>query len=190
MTRNKDFDTDESIEAEMQQMMDKLIIPMRENGDVRMTALLYPDLENCPPEIREQCSETGQAPMMVLPEQPNMDSKEDFYDALSHMTQELKVHNVIFFADSWVLVKERKNMENEIDGYNSVSEHPESKDALMMEYIGTDGQGILMKRAVCTLIYEMKNDKLVEIERKFLIHENDGSIRSAIADAVSNKQWA
>jgi len=187
-----DFETDEEIEEEMQTMMKELVIPMREKtGSVEMTAVLFPDTDNLPEDVRKQVEESGTKPCMLLPSVPEMGSKEGFYAVLSEISREMKVRNTFFFSDTWV-VRGDKGVDAHEEGIPP-SEHPDREDALLIQYVKTDVNGIMLITATMCVVYEMVDEKVKILDTEIGVTHNkdrhtDGYSR--IADAVSNNEWA
>ena len=187
-----DFETDEEIEEEMQTMMKELVIPMREKtGSVDMTAVLFPDTDNLPEDMRKQVEASGTKPCMLLPSVPEMGSKDKFYAVLSEICREMKVRNTFFFSDTWV-VRGDKGVNAHKEGIPP-SEHPDREDALLIQYVKTDVNGIMLITATMCVVYEMVDEKVKILDTEIgVTHNKDGHTDgySRVADAVSNNEWA
>ena len=102
----------------------------------------------------------------------------------------------MFFSDSWI----SKNPIEDIEKSEIVapSQDPNRADALLLHYVNTDSNGMLLKTAMLCQEYENVDGKIVYSERNLMITDNTIHplrvtayvIGSRIADAVSNNDWA
>ena len=192
-----DFETDKELEEEMTNVMDNMIMPMLEGtGEVPMTGLMFPDSEHLPEEIKEDMKDNPDAKAMFVIPAMGAPDKDAFYQILSGLARDNKVRNTMFFSDTWI----SKNPIEDIETGEIVapSQDPNRADALLLHYVNTDSNGMLLKTAMLCQEYENVDGKIVYGERNLMITDNtnpsppsDGNvIGSRIADAVSNNDWA
>lgn len=187
-----DFETDKDIEDEMTQLMDHMLVPMLEGtGEVPMTGLMFPDRENISDEMKVQMAADPDAKAMFIVPNMGMD-KEVFYRLLADIARENKVRNTMFFSDSWISEQDQTKVES--GDMVMPSQDPNRLDALMLHYVNTDVNGILLKTAMMAQIYEHKDGKVVLKKRRFHVSNNDVNsgthVHGAIADALSYNNWA
>ena len=188
-----DFETDKELEEEMTNVMDNMIMPMLEGtGNVPMTGLLFPDSEHLPDEIKDDMKDKDGKAMFVVPQMGAPD-KDTFYQMLSHIARDNKVRNTMFFSDAWVSKKPMEDIET--GELVMPSQDPDRVEALLLHYVNTDINGMLLKTGMMCQEYERVDDKIVYGERNCTISDNtkgdpDTMIGSRIADAVSNNDWA
>lgn len=187
-----DFETDKDIEDEMTKLMDHMLVPMLEGtGEVPMTGLMFPDRENISDEMKVQMAADPDAKAMFIVPNMGMD-KEVFYRLLADIARENKVRNTMFFSDSWISEQDLTKVES--GDMVMPSQDPNRLDALMLHYVNTDVNGILLKTAMMAQIYENKDGKVVLKKRRFHVSNNDVNsgthVHGAIADALSYNNWA
>lgn len=189
-----DFETDKELEEEMTNVMDKMIMPMLEGtGEVPMTGLMFPDSEHLPEEMKEDMKDNPDAKAMFIIPSMGPPDKDAFYQILSEIARDNKVRNTMFFSDSWISKKPMEDFES--GNLVMPSEDPDRVEALLLHYVNTDVNGMLLKTAMMCQEYERVDDKIVFSERNFTISDNtkgdqDTIVGSRIADAVSNNDWA
>ena len=191
-----DFETDEELEEEMTHIMENMIMPMLEGtGEVPMTGLMFPDMDNLSEDIKASMPDDApkdKKAMFIVPSMGAPD-KDAFYAILSHIARDNKVRNTMFFSDSWLSKKPVEDFES--GDLVMPSEDPERVDALMLHYVNTDINGILLKNAMMCQEYESVDGKIIYGERSCTITDNTTAksgdmIGSRITDALSNNDWA
>ena len=190
-----DFETDKELEEEMTHIMENLIMPMLEGtGEVPMTGLILPDMENLSEEMKASMPEIppeDKKAMFIVPSMGAPD-KDAFYGILSHIARDNKVRNTMFFADSWISKKPAEDFES--GNLVMPSQDPERVEALMLHYVNTDVNGILLKNAMMCQEYERVDGDIVFGERRCSITDNTTAesgqmIGGRITDALSNNKW-
>ena len=177
-----DFETEKEIEDEMNMMLDNMIIPMMEGtGSVELMGMLFPDNAHLPNEMKEDVLKSGQKACMIFPSAA-VDSKEEWYEGISHLTKKMKIRNSFMISDTWIV-------EGAEDTSVAPSQHPDRTDAFVIHYVNTDINGILMRTAMMVCKYKLEGEKVVERERLFTVRSPDENIVSAFAEAVSNNDW-
>ena len=144
-----DFETDEEIEDEMNMMLDSMVIPLMEGtGSVELMGMLFPDTTHLPDSMKEDIKSTGTKACILLPSAA-VESKEEWYEAISHLTKKMKIRNSFMISDTWIV-------EGAKDTTVAPSMHPDRTDAFVIHYVNTDINGILMKTAMMVCEYKLE----------------------------------
>ena len=107
--------------------------------------------------------------MFVIPQMGAPD-KDTFYQMLSGLARDNKVRNTMFFSDAWISKKPMEDFET--GEIVAPSQDPNRVEALLLHYVNTDSNGMLLKTAMMCQEYENVDDKIVFGERNFTITDN------------------